>query len=172
MINDLLKDGIIADPNDLSFRIGTDEFVVNYVKQPEAVYQKYRARYVDDEVHRGEWIWYYQFETRKWEAMSAHKRIRSTDPREFKSGIFRSNPKEDLDSNVERTKQIISDMMKDGIVTDTDDLSFKTGNNKFIVNYKRQPEAIHRKYRSKYIDSQNDGQTDWYYHYDNSKMHD
>jgi len=74
MISDLLKDGIISSPENLSFKIGTDEFVVNYQKQPEAVYQKYRARYVATQ-HSGsdDWIWYYYFDSQKWALIVAHK---------------------------------------------------------------------------------------------------
>jgi hypothetical protein len=74
MINDLLKDAIIASPDNVSFKIGTDEFVVNYQKQPEAVYQKYRAKYVDTQYHGGDdWIWYCHFDTQKWALIVAHK---------------------------------------------------------------------------------------------------
>lgn len=73
MIHDLLQDGIIASPDHLSFKIGTDEFVVNYRKQPEPVYQKYRAKYVTTRYHGDEdWIWFYYFDTQKWDAMVAH----------------------------------------------------------------------------------------------------
>lgn len=70
MIGDLLKDGIITGPDNLSFKIGTDEFVVNYKKQPDAIYRKYRAKYVSTRYHEGaDWIWYYEFDSQKWAAM-------------------------------------------------------------------------------------------------------
>lgn len=74
LIDDLMADGIITSPDNVSFKIGTDEFVVNYQKQPEAVYQKYRARYVVTQYSGSDdWIWYYYFDTQKWAAMVAHK---------------------------------------------------------------------------------------------------
>ena len=74
MINDLLKDGIITSPDSVSFKIGTDEFVVNYQKQPEAVYQKYRAKYVATQYSGSQdWIWYNNFDSQKWASMVAHK---------------------------------------------------------------------------------------------------
>jgi bla regulator protein BlaR1 len=75
LINDLVKDGIITTTDNLSFKIGTDEFVVNYQKQPDAVYQKYRAKYVVTQYHGShDWIWYYQFDTHRWDLMVAHKK--------------------------------------------------------------------------------------------------
>ncbi len=74
LINDLVKDGIITSPDNVSFKIGTDEFVVNYQKQPEAVYQKYRARYVATQYSGSDdWIWYYYFDSQKWALIVAHK---------------------------------------------------------------------------------------------------
>jgi len=66
---------------------------------------------------------------------------------------------------------MISDLMEDGIITSANDLSFKISSNEFIVNYKKQPEEIFQKYRLKYIADQQDGERDWFYHYDNSKVH-
>jgi hypothetical protein len=74
LINDLIKDGIITSPDNVSFKIGTDEFVVNYQKQPEAVYQKYRARYVTTQYHgNDDWIWYCNFDSQKWASIVTHK---------------------------------------------------------------------------------------------------
>jgi bla regulator protein blaR1 len=74
IIRDMLEDGIITSTNGLSFKIGTDEFVVNYKKQPEAVYQKYRVRYVATQYSGSDdWIWYYYFDSQKWAFLVAHK---------------------------------------------------------------------------------------------------
>ena len=72
IVRDMMKDGIITDTDDLSFKIGTTEFVVNYKKQPEATYQKYRAKYVPNR-QKGDWIWFYRFDTNKWERMTGRK---------------------------------------------------------------------------------------------------
>lgn len=75
MIRDLVKDRIITSTDNLSFKIGTDEFVVNYQKQTKAVYQKYRTRYVDNEAHGSDdWVWYYHFNSKKYSAIVASKR--------------------------------------------------------------------------------------------------
>lgn len=74
IISDMVNDGIIAGPDGLSFKIGTDEFVVNYKKQPDVVYQKYRARYVNDEPHgHDDWVWYYHFNSKKYSSIAAGK---------------------------------------------------------------------------------------------------
>jgi bla regulator protein BlaR1 len=48
VIDDLIKEGIITDKSDLSFRLSNDELEVNGVKQPESVHQKLKAKYVNE----------------------------------------------------------------------------------------------------------------------------
>ncbi|MCC8425945.1 M56 family metallopeptidase [Mucilaginibacter sp. UR6-11] len=64
IINDMLKDGIISTTDNLSFKISTNEFIVNSKKQPDDVYQTYRRKYVKV-VGNGEWSWMYNFDTGK-----------------------------------------------------------------------------------------------------------
>jgi len=88
IISDMMKDGIITSPIGLSFKIGTDEFVVNYQKQPDAVYQKYRPRYVTSQLKgNGDWVWYYQFDSQKYRAIVAHK-YNDAQTRDTTTGIF------------------------------------------------------------------------------------
>jgi hypothetical protein len=95
LIDDLLKDGIITNRDNVSFKIGTDEFVVNYQKQPETVYQKYRARYVATQYSGSDdWIWYCDFDTDKWAFIVAHKHnsvedTRKSKPNNITTGVFR-----------------------------------------------------------------------------------
>lgn len=93
IIRDMMKDGIITDTDDLSFKIGTTEFVVNYKKQSEAVYQKYRAKYVPGRP-KGDWIWFYQFDTSKWDQMTGRKSNEGSDG--TATGVFQG--KEDANS--------------------------------------------------------------------------
>ena len=61
----MMQDGIITSTKDLSFKIGAVEFVVNYKKQPEDIYQKYRAKYVGNQTD-GDRVWYYSFDKDKY----------------------------------------------------------------------------------------------------------
>ena len=92
MIDDLVKDGIIASSDSVSFKIGTDEFVVNYQKQQEAVYQKYRAKYVAKQ-RKGsdDWVWYYNFNTSKWAFMVTGKAQPATNQSQadVTTGVFK-----------------------------------------------------------------------------------
>lgn len=150
IISDMLQDGIIASANDLSFKIGKDEFVVDYKKQPEAVYQKYRAKYVGEQPD-GDLTWYYHFDTDKY-----NNKTNAAAP-----------------TDAERTKNIISDLMQDGIITGPNGLSFKIGTDEFVVNYKKQPDAVYQKYRAKYVAGQPHGHDDWiwYYRFDENTDH-
>jgi bla regulator protein BlaR1 len=61
VINEMINDGIIKTRDNLSFKISTNEFIVNGKKQPDDVYQKYRAKYV--KITNGEWSWMYNYDT-------------------------------------------------------------------------------------------------------------
>ena len=62
VIAEMITDGIIQSKDNLSFKISTSEFIVNGKKQPDVVYQKYRAKYVKI-VGNGEWSWLYNYDT-------------------------------------------------------------------------------------------------------------
>jgi len=64
IIDDMLKDGLITTRDNLSFKISSEEFIVNDKKQADNVYQKYRAKYVKITGH-GEWSWLYNYDTDK-----------------------------------------------------------------------------------------------------------
>ena len=58
----MIADGIITTRDNLSFKLSTEEFIVNGKKQPQSVYQKYRAKYVKATGHN-EWSWFYNYDT-------------------------------------------------------------------------------------------------------------
>lgn len=64
---DLVADGIIQSPGDLiSFKLSTNEFIVNGKKMPDDIYQKFKRTYVPvpTEGKRGDWSWFYNYETK------------------------------------------------------------------------------------------------------------
>jgi predicted nucleic acid-binding Zn-ribbon protein len=46
IVANLLKDGIISDDRKVKIEFNTDEFIVNNVKQSDAVFQRYKAKYI------------------------------------------------------------------------------------------------------------------------------
>jgi hypothetical protein len=46
ILADLKADNIITDDTKLTIHLDADEFIVNDVKQPDAIFQKYKAKYV------------------------------------------------------------------------------------------------------------------------------
>lgn len=75
-------------------------------------------------------------------------------------------PKEYAAGNENRSKQAIADMMNDGIIQTTDNLSFKLGTSEFIVNGKKQPEDVYLRYRAKYVKSTGHNEWTWFFNYD------
>ncbi|GLU52475.1 M56 family metallopeptidase [Dyadobacter frigoris] len=47
LIEDLIKEGVIKSKTDLSYKLNSEELVVNGVKQPTALHQKMKAKYVE-----------------------------------------------------------------------------------------------------------------------------
>lgn len=63
LIADMISDHIITEEsNTLSFKLSSREFVVNGIKQPEPVYDKYKSKYIKTVNHR-EISWYYNYDT-------------------------------------------------------------------------------------------------------------
>jgi hypothetical protein len=48
VIRDLLTDGLIQSDETLSYTLDKDGLVVNGAKQPDPIYQKYKAKYLKD----------------------------------------------------------------------------------------------------------------------------
>lgn len=170
MISDLLKDGIITSTDDLSFKIGNDEFVVNYKKQPEEIHQKYRAKYVADQKN-GNWDWYYKYSTDKYTAITNNNNTYKTATDKYHATANEYKPTAAAKNNDTYTQSLISDLMKDGIITNPYKLSFKIGTDEFVVNYQKQPDAVYQKYRAKYVTPRYSGKGDWiwYYSFDTDK---
>lgn len=167
IINDMLKDGIITTTDDLSFKIGTTEFVVNYKKQPEAVYQKYRAKYVPGRP-KGDWIWFYKFDTNKWDQISGRKS--NEDFHGEATGVFQG--KEDVNSggynssgynngNYYRGSQksywdaqqwkLMDEVKRDGLTEDNSAVfSFSLSGKQFVINRKVQSDEVFKKYYREY----------------------
>ena len=71
-ISDMMKDGLITTRNNLSFKISNHEFIVNDKKQPDAVFEKYKAKYVESyRKGQGEWSWLYNYDTEKHREVSS-----------------------------------------------------------------------------------------------------
>src|SRR5215831_19999245 len=49
--------------------------------------------------------------------------------------------------------ELISDMSNDGIIKNTDKLTFSLNKNEFIVNGVKQPAPVHDKFKDKYLES-------------------
>jgi hypothetical protein len=63
LISDMLNDHIITEEGStLSFKLSTQEFVVNGIKQPEPVYSRYKSKYIKPSGH-SEVTWYYNYDT-------------------------------------------------------------------------------------------------------------
>jgi bla regulator protein BlaR1 len=49
LIQDLIKEGVVKNKADLSYKLNSQELIVNGVKQPAGFHQKMKDRYVQGE---------------------------------------------------------------------------------------------------------------------------
>ena len=180
IINDMLKDGIINNTDDLSFKIGTTEFVVNYKKQPEAVYQKYKAKYVP-KGKKGDWIWFYQFDTNKWDQIQGRKS--SEDFHGSATGVFQG--KEDANAgynntgynsngygvNYEQKKfwdgqqwKLMDEVKRDGLINNGNVFSFSLSDKRFMINGMVQSDEVYKKYYREYAPANPGPNWEWGYY--------
>jgi len=54
---DMLKDGLIRNERPLSFKLSNEEFIINGKYQNDAVFQRYRKKYVPSAKAGKEWVW-------------------------------------------------------------------------------------------------------------------
>lgn len=103
----------------------------------------------------------------KEQAELAHRRAElfrmSADARRTQAQLMRTNASVDrLIANRAREesgkliKGIVEDLKNDGIVKDTETISFSINNKELIVNGVKQPDAVHQKFRKKYLKGESD----------------
>ncbi len=59
LVADLLQDGLITDPNNVSFKLTDKKLTINGKKQSADIYQKYKDKYLPDN-NGTNWSWTYQ----------------------------------------------------------------------------------------------------------------
>jgi hypothetical protein len=60
IIAGMMKDKLVTDSSNLSFKISNDAFIVNGVKQTSEIFERYKKEYVPKTLQAGEWSWTYR----------------------------------------------------------------------------------------------------------------
>jgi len=58
LVADLVHDGLITDPKNVTFSLSYDKLMINGKKQSDDVYKKYKDKYMPDNTGTG-WNWTY-----------------------------------------------------------------------------------------------------------------
>jgi len=61
IISDMIKDGFISAGQPLSFKLTNHEFIINGKPKNEAIFQRYKKKYVPPLKESGEWEWSHNF---------------------------------------------------------------------------------------------------------------
>jgi hypothetical protein len=58
LVADLMRDGLIADPNNVTFTLSNKKLEINGKKESDEMYRKYKEKYVPND-SGGDWSWTY-----------------------------------------------------------------------------------------------------------------
>jgi bla regulator protein blaR1 len=130
IMQELIEDKIITSGENLSFFLSEDKFIVNDKKQPVEIVKKYFAKYGFKGFNR-----LYNFRT------------------DFTAlPVSPVSPVRADDSNMER---IINELITDNIIKDKKEIkSLSLNVTELLVNGVKQPVAIHKKLKDKYVKSE------------------
>ena len=88
----------------------------------------------------------------------------------YSTGRYKLRNSEMMRRNAERQKAMLADLVKDGLVTDTKNMSFSLSDKEFLINGQKQSDEIFKKYKQKYIPAGSGNNWSWTYtHTDDKK---
>lgn len=157
----MIRDGLAKANADLQCTLNEDAFVINGKKQAAAIHAKYAQLYLK----KGQKL-SYRFEKdhennvsldvtpAKKTNQASHKSVKvpvrpivpqSPAINTHKLPVVKAKSKNDM------TKDLIAN----GLITDKQNFSYQLNEDELMVDGKKQPDVIHRKYRSKYLKTAN-----------------
>ncbi len=152
----MISDGLAKANADLQCILDEDAFVINGKKQAAAIHAKYAKLYIK----KGQKLSYrfekdYQKEVsqnvnpeRKTTANSDAPRLPVSPMVPQSAG---SNGQKVAVQKVKAKNDMTKDLLADGLIEDKKNFSYQLDIDELILDGEKQPDAIHRKYRSKYL---------------------
>lgn len=159
IIDQMKREGLITGRRDLSFTLTDKSFVINGVAQRPEVFQRYRQQYVPANAGNN-WDWSYNgpttgnpndtndrsnWRSRDWDAYSKQM---AADRQRIEA---------------ERDKELVADLLQDGLITDPNNVTFTLSNKKLEINGTKESDEIYKKYKDKYIPDNGNGDWSWTY---------
>ncbi len=154
IIDQMQREGLITDRNDISFTLTTKTFVVNGLVESGEVFERYRREYVPDDAGDN-WNWNYHNIPGDYSADANGYRN--------SSAYYRQSSEERQRVEAERDKKLVADLLQDGLITDPNNVTFTLSNKKLEINGKKQSDDIYQKYKEKYLPNDSGGDWSWTY---------
>ena len=155
MIDQMQREGLITDRDNISFTLTTKTFVINGLVQNGEVFERYRREYVPADAGDN-WNWNYHNIPGDYSPYGNNSYRNS-------GSSYRLRGEEERQKRTEIDKKLVADLMQDGLITDPNNVSFSMTDKKFIVNGKTQSADIYQKYKDKYRPDSSG--TDWSWSY-------
>jgi bla regulator protein BlaR1 len=156
----MIRDGLAKSNADLQCTLDEDAFVINGKKQATTIHAKYAKLYLK----KGQKLTYkfdkdYKKEVAQ-DVSPVKKTTATTDaPRvPVPPKVPRpagSNGQKVVVQKAKGKKDMTKDLIADGLITDKQNFSYQLNDDELKVDGEKQPDAIYRKYRSKYLQHAN-----------------
>jgi len=154
MIDQMQREGLITDRNDISFTLTTKTFVVNGLVENGEVFERYRREYVPADAGDN-WNWNYNSTPGDYRAYA--NSYRNSGARYQISAADRQRVE------AERDKELVADLLQDGLIADPNNVTFTLSNKKLEINGKKQSVELYQKYKEKYVPNDSAGDWSWTY---------
>jgi bla regulator protein BlaR1 len=142
IIDEMAREGLVNDRNNVSFTLTDKTFVINGLVQPNEIFQRYRQEYVP--VHAGEnWNWNYNNNPGNYPTDAYGSRDGQAYNRQMEAERQRREAETD--------KKLVADLLQDGLITDPNNVTFTLNDKAVTINGKKQSDEVYKKYKEKYM---------------------
>ena len=135
---DIIQDKIVFSKRRLTYKLDQDIFIVNNVKQANAIHIKYRNKYIK----APDWIIQHMYPIT----------IAADEEYQMMTGLSGSNiPLEDRKKIQGDLQAMINSMINDQLIISAKGVSFMLNNKTLIINGKTQSDSIFNKYKDRFL---------------------
>lgn len=154
IIDQMQREGLINDRENVTFTLNNKTFLINGQVQNGEVFERYRREYVPADA-ADNWIWNHYGPSRNY----------LTDANRYNNSgaYYQQSARERQQAEAERDKKLVADLLQDGLITDSNNVTFTLNQKDLTVNGKKQSDELYQKYKTKYVPNDSGGTWSWTY---------
>ena len=144
---ELIRDNLVSDKNHFTYNFSRDGLVIDGVRQSDELFHRILSKYFkpDDNFNLS------------YVCRDPGSNYRNPESFYRSLGVERRRTQDSID------KQLVADLLQDGLITDTKNVVFTLNYKEVIVNGKRQSDEIFQKYKEKYMPANAGSDWNWTY---------